>query len=225
MPRVVLLATDPDLTVQSLAEQLDTWSGEPLEAVLVSLHPVAGTVTDPGTEPWADGTARDAAHHGVVGRSYEERLAVDAPATGQTPQPLSAWQRARARTRSVAAMLRGTSTAALSAASSRGRGSGPARRPAGPSSRVLRLRAEAAARARGVRLWEHVSADEEVARLVSGADAVAAVDLGAVRAAFHLAREHPHLVATNGLVPCLVELDARSQTSEASRTSSVPAPE
>ncbi len=195
--------------------------GAPLDAVLVSLHPVPGTVTAAGLLTWADGTSPEAAHPGLVGRSYEERPVTDPPASAS---PLPGGQGAQAR----AGLLRTTSRALLSAARGRagrvGR-SGPTSRQKVPSGRALRRRAEAAARARGVALWDHVSADEQVGRLVSGADAVAAVDLGAVRAAFHLARRNPHLVATNGLVPCLVELEARSQTSEASRTSSVAAAE
>ena len=212
MPRVVLLATDPDLTVESITEQLGTWSGAPLDVVLVSLHPVPGTVTDAGRLTWADGTALDAADRGLVGRSYEERPASQPPASALP----AAGQRGRAR----ADLLRTTPARLRSAVRHRLGRSGPTRRSAGPSSRALRLRAEAAARARGVSLWAHVSSDEEVCRLVSGGDAVAAVDQGAVRAAFQLARRNHHLVATNGLVPCLVELEARSQTSDASRTSS-----
>lgn len=91
----------------------------------------------------------------------------------------------------------------------------PGPEPTG-SARARRLRAEADARARGERLWEHVAADDGVAAVLDSADALAALDPGGLRTAFHLARRRPEVVATNGLLPALVELDHRAQTSEAS---------
>lgn len=85
----------------------------------------------------------------------------------------------------------------------------PATRP--ESARARRLRDEAAAQQRGGRLWELVSDDTALALLLEAAHAIAAIDLGGIRSAFHLARRHRIAVATNGLVPCLVELAARTE--------------
>lgn len=168
MPRVVLVATDPDLELSELTAPLSDWEGEPLAPVLVALHRVSGVEALDPDDPWPP-PPDIARPTGVRGRCYDE---VRAP-TG--PRPASA--------------------------------------------RTRRLQDEAAAQERGRRLWDLMSADGALVPLLVAADAIAATDLGGIRSAFHLARRHDIPVATNGLVPCLVELAARagrggSQSSE-----------
>lgn len=81
--------------------------------------------------------------------------------------------------------------------------------------KLTRKQAEALAVEQGRQLWAAVEDHAQLAALVEAADALAAVDLGGVRTAYHLARRHQVAIATHGLVPCLVELDARARAGAA----------
>lgn len=81
--------------------------------------------------------------------------------------------------------------------------------------KLTRKQAEAFAVEQGRQLWAAVEDHAQLAALVEAADALAAVDLGGVRTAYHLARRHQVAIATHGLVPCLVELDARARAGAA----------
>ncbi|MDO5501123.1 MAG: hypothetical protein Q4F67_15730, partial [Propionibacteriaceae bacterium] len=81
--------------------------------------------------------------------------------------------------------------------------------PADPP--LSRTEAEARSLEQGKELWAAVDTDETIAALVTGADAIAAADLGGVRTAHHLARRHEIAIATQGIVPALVELAARAE--------------
>lgn len=89
--------------------------------------------------------------------------------------------------------------------------------PADPTSddaevpaRERRRRERAAVLERGRRLLTLIEGDPALVPLLDGADAFVALDESGVRAAFHLARRHRPEVATDGLVPAVVELTARA---------------
>lgn len=159
MPRVVLLATDPDLSTQHVTAQVTHWTCEPLELVLVSLYPLDDVDAVDPLGPWT-GATTDAEPWTLRGWTYGEVPPPDVP-----PQP---------------------------------------------PSRAQRAQEQAVRQERSHRLWDLVAADAALAPLLGAADAVAALDIGGIRSAFHLARRHDIPVATNGLVPALVELAAHS---------------
>ena len=126
------------------------------------------------------------------------------PVPGTTPfNPASGWPRTEPGPPGASRPIHGW---AATPAQAEGSATGP-----GPSPATLtRKQAEARAVGDGRRLWAAVENDEGVAAFVTGADALTAVDLGGVRAAYHLARRHQVPIATHGLVPCLVEVEARA---------------